>query len=238
MLRERAFCVETVHRQLRPYNRATLFCLILPQVPFVKILADFFPIILFFATFKYGQAHAEQTAEWLNVLLSAVTPEQAPVLAATLVAIVATIVQVAAKLVRGQKPEATLWLSLAVIVVFGSLTLWLHNAWFIQCKPSILYGIFAGILLFGQLTGRNYIQKLMGGQLSLPASVWSKLQWAWIGFFVCMAVLNLLVAWLFSTEVWVNFKLFGLMSLTFIFTIAVVLWAMQSAKTEHNNGHS
>lgn len=193
----------------------------------MKFLADFFPIILFFAAFKWGGSDPEQAAALLNTVMHDVTPDQAPVLAATFVAIAATVVQVGLKLIRGQKPEPALWISLAVIIVFGSLTLWLHNEWFIKWKPSILYWIFAAILIFGELTGRNFMKKLMGAQIQLHESAWTKLQRAWIAFLTAVGALNLFVAYTFSTETWVNFKLFGLMSLTFLFTIGVVLWVMK-----------
>lgn len=200
----------------------------------MKLLADFFPIILFFVTFKAACMHPDQAADILNSVMHGVTADQAPVLAATFVAIVATLLQVALKYARGQRPEPALWISLAVIVVFGSLTLWLHNEWFIKAKPSILYWIFAAILLWAQLTGRLVMKKLMAAQMPLTDQAWRRFQWAWIGFFVFAGLLNVLVAWGCSTETWVNFKLFGLMGLTFIFTIAAVLWVMKNGQPPEN----
>lgn len=76
-----------------------------------------------------------------------------------------------------------LWISLAVIVVFGSLTIWLQNEMFIKWKPSILYWIFGGILLFAQCTGRNYIRKLLStAEIVMNDAAWNTLQKAWIAF--------------------------------------------------------
>ncbi len=114
-----------------------------------------------------------------------------------------------------------LWISVAIILVFGSLTIWLHDEMFIKWKPTILYWVFALILVFGMLTGRNFIKSLLGKQLELPAPAWRKLLLSWIGFFSVVGVLNLIVAYTCSTDFWVNFKLFGLMGLTLLFTLGI-----------------
>ena len=114
-----------------------------------------------------------------------------------------------------------LWISVAMILVFGSLTIWLHDEMFIKWKPTILYWVFALILVFGMLTGRNFIKSLLGKQLELPAPAWRKLLLSWIGFFSVVGVLNLIVAYTCSTDFWVNFKLFGLMGLTLLFTLGI-----------------
>ncbi len=198
----------------------------------MKLLFDLFPIILFFAAFKFGQSDAQGTADFIGSVIggAAVAPDQAPVLLATLVGIVATFVQIALVFLKGRRPEPMLWISLAVIVVFGSLTLWLHNEIFIKWKPTILYWIFGSILLFGEFTRRNFLTMLLGKQLELPASAWGTMQRAWIAFFYFTGVINLIVAYTCSTETWVNFKLFGLMALTFIFTIGISLWVMKKSE--------
>ena len=88
-------------------------------------------------------------------------------------------------------------------------------------SPTILYWVFALILVFGMLTGRNFIKSLLGKQLELPAPAWRKLLLSWIGFFSVVGVLNLIVAYTCSTDFWVNFKLFGLMGLTLLFTLGI-----------------
>lgn len=191
----------------------------------MKFLFDLFPVILFFAAFKLGQSNADTLAVWIqSVLGGAPDPEQAPVLAATFVAIAASVIQVVIVLARGKRPEPMLWISLAIIVVFGSLTLILHDATFIKVKPTILYWVFGGILLFAQLTRRNFLTKLLGTQIQLPCAAWRTMQSAWMLFFFITGALNLLVAFTCETATWVNFKLFGLLGLTLAFTIALGFW--------------
>lgn len=126
----------------------------------VKLFFDLFPIILFFGAFKFGESDPQTAADILTLITGGTGPEHAPVMLATLVAIVSTFVQIAIVFARGKKPEPMLWISLAVIVVFGSLTIWLQNEMFIKWKPSILYWIFGGILLFasapGATTSKSY----------------------------------------------------------------------------------
>ena len=84
--------------------------------------------------------------------------------------------------------------------------------------------------LVGQITSRNFLTLLLGNQLELPPSAWGTLQKAWIGFFYVTGIINLIVAYSCSTATWVNFKLFGLLALTFIFTIGISLWVMKKAE--------
>ncbi len=202
----------------------------------VKFLFDLLPVILFFVTFKFGESHApavaSQLGQWLG---TGIEIDQAPILAATAVAIIASIAQVAWIYMRGKKPEPMLWISLAIIVVFGSLTLLLHNGIFIKWKPSILYWAFAAILGYGAMTGRNFLKTVLGSQLELDESAWGKMQIAWIVFFVVVGIVNLAVAYTCETATWVNFKLFGLTSLTFIFTLAIGLWIAKGTQNGQNS---
>ena len=128
----------------------------------MKLLFDLFPVILFFLSFKISEAKIDQTMGIVNRLLgSGIDPMQAPVILATSVAIVASILQVAFVLLRGKKVEVMLWLSLAIVTIFGGLTIWLHNPLFIKWKPTILYWVFASILIYGSMTGKNFIHKLI-----------------------------------------------------------------------------
>lgn len=198
----------------------------------MKLLFDLLPVILFFASFKFAQGNAEAAAlanAWLG---GGIAPDQAPVLIATAVAIVASLAQVGWLLMRGRKVDTMLWISLAVIVVFGGLTLWLHDETFIKWKPSILYWLFACLLVGGAATGRNFIRTLLGEQLTLPDSAWGRLLVAWIVFFLVMGVVNLAVAYSVSTETWVNFKLFGLFGLTLIFTLGMGVFVARHMKDE------
>jgi len=169
-----------------------------------KLLFDLFPLILFFAAFRYADLYV-----------------------ATGVAMAAAVAQIAWLKLRGAGIEAMHWINLSVIVVFGGATLLLQNDAFIKWKPTVLYWVFAAILLGAQwFLGRNLMQKLMGTQIQLPARVWTRLTYVWAGFFVTSGLLNLYVAFSghFTESQWVNFKVFGLMVLLIVFVIAQSLW--------------
>ncbi len=109
-----------------------------------------------------------------------------------------------------------------VVLVFGGLTLFLHDEVFIKLKPTILYSLFAAVLVFGLVTGRNFLQIVLGSVLQVDARGWRILTIRWAIFFVAMAVVNELVWRNFSTDTWVSFKLFGFLPLTFAFSLAQV----------------
>ncbi len=191
-----------------------------------KLLFDLFPVILFFAVFKYAGAHPESAQAFGSAYLSAlvsggeVTLAQAPILLATAVAIIATFAQVLWLLIRRQAVDKMLWVSLAIIVVFGGATIYFHDEQFIKWKPTVLYWCFAGALLLAPIVfGKNLMRSLMGHQLILPEGVWSRLNLAWGLFFAAMGVVNLYVAFSFPLDVWVNFKLFGFLGLMIAFVI-------------------
>ncbi|MBS0466744.1 MAG: septation protein A [Proteobacteria bacterium] len=174
----------------------------------MKLLLDFFPIILFFAAYKVAGIYV-----------------------ATGVAIAATIAQIAYIHFKHGKVEPMQWLSLGVIVLFGGATLLAHSETFIKWKPTVLYWLMGGALVVGQLLfKKNFIESLMKAQVELPAPVWLKLNWAWAGFFAAMGVLNLWVAYNFDTDSWVNFKLFGGMGLMLAFVIAQALYLSRHMK--------
>ena len=185
-----------------------------------KFLFDLFPIILFFAAFKIAGSDPEQA----NALALAVGYQadikQIPILIATAIAIIATFFQIAWVLMRHGKVDTMLWVSLGLIVVFGGLTLWLHDATFIKWKPTVLYWLFAVTLLVSDFVfNKNIISVMMKGQVKLPAPVWRRLNLSWVLFFASMGVLNLYVAFNYSESTWVNFKLFGFMGLMLVFIV-------------------
>jgi len=197
----------------------------------MKLLLDFLPILLFFGTFKYTEHHREWAAAFATqhfgfmVAGGQVGPTEAPVMLATLVVIVASLAQVAWLKARGQKVDLMLWISLALVVVLGGLTVWLKSETFIKWKPTGLYWAMGLSILVSQyLFGRNLLKVMLGHQLTLPEGVWLRLAWAWIGFFVAMGLINLWVAYNFSTDAWVNFKLFGGIGLMLLFTLAQGLY--------------
>ncbi len=139
---------------------------------------------------------------------------------ATGVAIAATFLQVGWLALRRRKIPPMLWASLAIIVVFGGLTLYLRDKTFILWKPTVLYWLFATVLAGSAFLGRNLIRALLSEQMSLPEPVWQRLNWSWVGFFAFMGLLNLYVAYNYSEKVWASFKLFGGMGLMLAFVVA------------------
>ena len=197
----------------------------------MKILFDFLPILLFFATFKYAEGNKEWAAafatEHLGFMVAGgqVGTTEAPVLLSTVVVIIASLAQVAWLKSRGKKVDLMLWISLALVVVLGGLTVWLHSETFIKWKPTGLYWAMGLSFLVSQFAFRRNLLKLMlGQQLQLPEPVWFRLSLAWVGFFAFMGLLNLWVAFNFSTSAWVNFKLFGGIGLMLLFTLAQGLY--------------
>ncbi|ODV13077.1 MAG: septation protein A [Rubrivivax sp. SCN 70-15] len=197
----------------------------------MKFLFDFLPIALFFGCFKYAENHKDWAAAFATqhfgfmVSGGSVGAQQAPVLLATVVVIVATLAQVAWLKLRGRKVDTMLWVSLVLVVVLGGLTIWFHNETFIKWKPSVLYWAMGTALwLSPLLAGKNLLKVMLGEQLQLPAKVWHRLNFAWVAFFAGMGLLNLWVAYSFSTDAWVNFKLFGGIGLMLVFTIAQGLY--------------
>lgn len=205
----------------------------------MKLLLDFLPIILFFGTFKYAEGNKVWASAFATQHLGGIVaggvvgPEEAPVLLATVVVILATLAQVTWLKARGRKVDLMLWVSLALVVVLGGLTVWFHSETFIKWKPSALYWAMGLALWLSQVMfGKNLLRALLGEQLKLPPKVWHRLNFAWIAFFAAMGVLNLWVAYNFSTAAWVNFKLFGALGLMLAFTVAQGLYLSRFLEEE------
>ncbi len=188
----------------------------------MKLLFDLFPVILFFATFKYAEKSPELAAGWMGSLFGFVPDDakMAPILLATVVVIVATVAQIIWVHIRHGKVDKMLWVSLVLVAVFGGLTLAFQNEAFIKWKPTILYWVFAGSMAFSAyVLKKNAIKAMLGEQLTLPEPVWARVNLSWIAFFLVMGALNLIIAFNFSTDTWVNFKLFGGMGLMLVFVL-------------------
>jgi intracellular septation protein len=197
----------------------------------MKLLFDFLPILLFFGAFKYAEGQKDWAAQFatdhLGFVVSGgiVGPNEAPVLLATVVVIVATLTQIGWLVARGRKVDMMLWVSLGLVVVLGGATIWFHSETFIKWKPSVLYWAMGlGFWISRAVFRKNLLQTLMGEQLQLPAPVWQRLNFAWIAFFGLMGIANIYVAYSFSTAAWVNFKLFGGIGLMLLFTLAQGLY--------------
>ncbi len=162
----------------------------------MQLLADYFPLILFFLAFK-----------WQGIMV------------ATAVAIAASVAQIAWFKSKG-KLSTVHWLSFAIIAIFGGATLILQDEVFIKWKPTVLYGLFGTILGVGKLAfGRDLIAVLLK-DVTLPSAVWTRVTWSWVMFFFAMGALNWYVAFHYPTDVWVNFKVWGGIGLFLVFALA------------------
>lgn len=163
----------------------------------MKFLFDFFPIVLFFITFKlYG------------------------IYFATIVAILATLIQVLFSWINRGKLEPMHLITLVIILLFGGATLLFQNEIFIKWKPTVINWVFAVVLFGSHFFGeKNLIQRLLEKNIKLPTVIWKRLNLSWIVFFSVMGLANLYVAYEYDTNVWVNFKLFGVLGLTLVFVI-------------------
>lgn len=167
----------------------------------MKFLFDLLPVILFFVGFKlYG------------------------IFAATAIAIATTIAMIIYSKIRHGKIDKMLLINGAVISVLGGITLLLHDKTFIMWKPTVLYWLLAAVLLVSNLFfNKNYIQQIMGKMIAAPANIWNKLNLAWVIFLIGLGFLNLYIAFNYNEDTWVNFKLFGVTSLMFVFVIVQTL---------------
>ena len=194
----------------------------------MKFLFDFFPVLMFFVVYKLGGMYPEASLnlaqQWLSGLVShgSIDAKQAPVLLATLVAIIATAFQIGYLLFKRKKIDTMLWVSAFFVIFFGGMAIYFNDEVFIKWKPTMIFwssaAIFGGAQLFFK---KNMIREVMGEQFEMPEPVWIKLLLAWVGFFVVSGLLNLAVA--FSVKdfaTWVNFKTFGMPVIMFVFVIS------------------
>jgi intracellular septation protein len=167
-----------------------------------NMLIDFIPVLLFFIAFKlYG------------------------IYVATTVGIVATALQVVVTRIVRKSFDKQQLVTLVVFVVFGGMTLYFHNPLFVKWKPTVVFWVFGVVFFFSQFIGKKplaqrMLEKLMEGQdhSSVPPMIWKRLNLAWAAFFIVLGSLNLYVAYYFSTDVWVNFKVYGIMGILLAFS--------------------
>lgn len=163
----------------------------------MKVLFDFFPIVLFFLTYKFFGLYV-----------------------ATSIAMVSSLGQVVFYRLKFQHYEKMHLYSLAIIIVLGGATLFFHNPWFIKWKPTGIYWLSALVFFYTSIIGsKPLIQKMMEANISLERRIWLRLNNAWSLFFIIMGTLNLYVAYNFDTDTWVNFKLFGGIGITLLFVL-------------------
>lgn len=191
----------------------------------MKQLFDFFPILLFFVIYKFFLDLPDEFIISVNQLFPFMQMQPGEtkhaIYLATLTAILATFVQVALTAIVSKKVEKMHIITLILLVVFGGATLVLKDPVFIKWKPTAINWLFALVFLGSQFLGKKpLVERMMGHALEVnDSAVWVRLNMAWVGFFIFSGVANLIVAFNFSEDIWVDFKLFGLMGLTILFVI-------------------
>lgn len=180
----------------------------------MKLLFDFFPILLFFIAYKFFD-----------------------IFVATGVAIAATFLQVAIAWFRTRTVATMQLVTLAIIIVFGGLTLYLHDEQFIKWKPTVINWLFGGAFLASQIFGQQTaIERMLGSNLTLPKVIWRRLNLLWVIFFLSLGGANLFVMSHFDRDTWVNFKLFGMLGLTMVFIVLQSLYLSRYMAEPSNKG--
>lgn len=185
----------------------------------MHLVLEYLPLVIFFIFYKFGDLF------WATGSL-----------------IVTSAFQILYYWYKKEPVPKRTWIFFGLIAVFGGLTIFFHDDAFIKWKVTVINGLFAVALLISRyLFNKNLIKEMMSEALELPEKIWDNLNVSWAIFFSICAGLNLYIAFNFSQEIWVNFKVFGLMGLTFAFAIGSILCLykyMPEEVSETNNSES
>lgn len=179
----------------------------------MKALSDFLAIILFFVTYSVTK----------NMIL------------ATTVAVIIGVIQAAYAWFKFKKLSPMQWVSLIVVVVFGGATILLKDSIYIMLKTTVICWITSLVILVMHLMGKNSVALLLQDGVKLPEKVYLNLTYAWIGFFFVMGMVNLAIAYPFTPEreaFWVNYKMYGYLPLTLVFSIAQAVYIIKYLPNE------
>lgn len=178
----------------------------------MKLLTEFWPVLLFFLVYQLAGIYA-----------------------ATVAIIAAVATQVGLEWLRHRQVRRMQVVTLALLVVFGGMTLMLRDPRFIQLKPTVLQWLFAGAFAASHLIGdKVLVRRLLESQVTLPVRVWFRLNVAWVLFFLVSGWLNLFVADNYDEATWVQFKLFGLLGLTLLFVLAQAVYLAPFMSESHD----
>lgn len=177
---------------------------------------EYVPLVLFFAVYKFFDIY------WATASL-----------------IITSALHILYFIIKKEKVPTKNWAFFALLAVFGGLTIFFHDDTFLKWKVTIINGIFAMVLIISQYVfNKNLIKQFLGESISLPDLIWAKLNLSWAVFFTFCAILNIYIAFNFSQDVWVNFKVFGLMGLTLLFTVISIMSIFKYMPKEDNNSPS
>ncbi|USD36501.1 MULTISPECIES: septation protein A [Ferrimonas] len=167
----------------------------------MKQILDFLPLLVFFGVYKFYDIYLASGA-----------------------LVAASAVQIALLYLLYKKVEKQHLITFALVAVFGTLTMVLRDDTFIKWKVTVVQFLFAGALLISELMGRSLLKAMLGKEMPLPDRIWRNTSFAWVAFFIASGILNMYIAFNMSQEVWVNFKVFGLMGMTLAFTVGTIVY--------------
>ncbi len=202
----------------------------------MKFFLDFFPVLLFFLVYKFFGDIPPDLVNMANSLpVVEVNPEEPrdAIYFATLVLILATILQNITHYLLYGKLEKMHLISLGILIAFGSLTLAFKDPLFIKWKVSIFNWFFGAAIIGSQFIGKKpLIERMMAQAISVPKKIWRRVNMSWGLFFILVGVVNIYVAYNYSEETWVDFKLFGVLGMTFVFMITQGIYLAKYALPE------
>ncbi|HIP95061.1 MAG TPA: septation protein A [Leucothrix sp.] len=205
----------------------------------MKFFLDFFPVLLFFLVYKFFGDLPPDLVNMANSLPVVEINPQEPkdaIYFATLVLILATILQNITHFLLYQKLEKMHLISLGILIAFGSLTLAFKDPLFIKWKVSIFNWFFGAAIIGSQFIGKKtLIERLMAQAISVPKKIWTRVNMSWGLFFILVGVVNIYVAYNYSEDTWVDFKLFGVLGMTFVFMIIQGIYLANHALPEENS---
>jgi len=208
----------------------------------MKFFLDFFPVLLFFLVYKFFGDIPPQIVDLANSLPVVEINPQEPkdaIYFATLVLIIATIAQNIVHFLIYHKLEKMHLISLGILLAFGTLTLAFKDPLFIKWKVSIFNWFFGAAIIGSQFIGKkSLIERMMSHAINVPKNIWKQVNLMWGLFFLLVGVVNIYVAYNYSEDTWVNFKLFGVLGMTFVFMILQGIYLAKHALPEEAEGKS
>jgi intracellular septation protein len=195
-----------------------------PLNPILKLVLELGPLGVFFFANARGAALSKE--------FPFVASFGEPIFFATAAFIVATLVALVVSYTLTRKLPVMPLVTGIVVVIFGGLTLWLQDETFIKMKPTIVNALFGGVLLGGLAFGKSLLGYVFDSVFKLTDEGWKKLTFRWGLFFFALAILNEVVWRTVSTDTWVDFKVFGIMPLTFLFTMTQLPLIMRTTVPE------
>lgn len=199
----------------------------------MKLLFDLFPVLLFFLSYNRAEKYPEASHQIANQFLAgltsgnAVSVQMAPILIATAIAVITSVLQIFYLLVRRKKIDLMLWVSFFIVSVFGGLTIYFQNDTFVKIKLTIIYWLFAAGFIFSHyVMKKNLLKTMMSSEVAMPEIAWNQLNLIWIAYFFVMGCANLYVALSFPQSTWVSYKFYSFFALP-VFVIGQTFFLMK-----------